>query len=65
MEKWTINKNVAPKKWTDFKRWYKAACNLPDVTAEEAFQSLGYKLPKKDVTDKPIEKKLKQVRSKP
>lgn len=39
---WSINKTVAPKKWTDFKRWYKAACNLPDVTAEEAYKSLGY-----------------------
>lgn len=45
--KWSINKKLAPKKWEDFKRWYKAACNLPDISAEEAYKSLGYKVPVK------------------
>ena len=58
--KWSINKNAAPNKWTDFKRWYKAACNLPDVTAEQAFESLGYKVPKKD-EDKRVKKEIEPI----
>jgi hypothetical protein len=58
MANWGINKSVAPKGWTDFKRWYPLACNLPNVSAEEAFKSLGYKLPTDD-DDKPVKKKLK------
>lgn len=55
---WSINKDVAPKTFKEFGKWYKLACHIPDVSVEEAFQSLGYKLPKKDVrTDTPTEKK--------
>ena len=44
---YSINKSAAPTEWLKFKRWYKAACNLP-LSAEEAFTSLGYKVPKND-----------------
>lgn len=42
---WSIDKNLAPKDFKKFKRWYKAACNFKDVSVEEAYKSLGYKLP--------------------
>lgn len=55
MQEWSINKAVAPEKWIDFKRWFKAACNLSNkgVTAEEAYKSLGYKVPQKNVRKNP------------
>ena len=43
----SINKKVAPSNWLKFRRWFKAACNLP-MSAEEAFNSLGYKVPVKN-----------------
>ena len=53
----SINKNLAPSDYKKFKRWYKTACSL-DMTADEAYKSLGYKLPKKDVReDSPVKKK--------
>lgn len=50
--KGTINKNIAPSDFKKFKRWFKTACSL-DVSPEEAFESLGYKVPKKDVRKNP------------
>ena len=52
-----INKDVAPKDWVKFKRWFKLpSLNIP-FTAEEAWvQLLGYKLPKDD-NRKPVKKK--------
>ena len=48
----SINKAAAPKDWGEFKRWYKAACSSLDLSAEDAYKSLGYKVPvkKKDVS---------------
>jgi hypothetical protein len=53
-----INKDVAPKDWVKFKRWFKLpSLNIP-FTAEEAWvQLLGRKLPKDD--SKRIKKKIK------
>ena len=55
MRRESINKAVAPKEWLKFKRWFKAACTSSQMTAEEAYKSLGYTLPKpkKDVSEHP------------
>lgn len=54
MGKVTINKVVAPKEWGKFKKWFKLLHNA-DTTAEDAYLSLGYKLPKpkEDVREHP------------
>ena len=56
---WTINKSIAPKTFKEFGKWYKSACHIPNVSVEEAWVSLGYKLPKKDVREDPPVKKEK------
>lgn len=56
---WTINKDIAPKTFKEFDKWYKLACHIPGVSSEEAFLSLGYKLPKKDVRETTPAKKKK------
>jgi len=42
METVHINKALAPKKWTEFKRWYKLACSSCSLSAEDAYKKLGY-----------------------
>ena len=44
---YSINGDVAPKKFSEFKKWFKAASNLP-ISAEEAWELLGRKVPKDD-----------------
>jgi hypothetical protein len=44
-----INEKLAPKKWSDFKKWHKLACHTDPLTAEERYVEIGGKLPAKDV----------------
>ncbi len=41
--------NLAPDNWTAFKRWHKAACPSDCLTAQERWEAMGNKLPKKNV----------------
>jgi len=47
MVRFEINKSVAPKDWDKFKAWFKK--NLPNFPAsvEDAYKSLGHKIPEK------------------
>jgi hypothetical protein len=54
----TINKVVAPADWMKFQVWYKLACTSSNLTAEEAYKSLGYKIPTTD-ENKRIKKAVK------
>ena len=43
--------NLAPKEWTKFKRWHKAACALDNLSAEQRWEKMGNSLPKKKKSD--------------
>jgi hypothetical protein len=55
---WTINKDIAPKTFKEFDKWYKLACHISGVSSEEAFKSIGGKVPK-DVRKTPPAKEKK------
>jgi len=48
--------DLAPKDWTKFKRWQKAACSLDNLSAEERWIELGNK-PYVSRKNKPVKEK--------
>jgi hypothetical protein len=44
MGSFSINTKFAPKKWSEFKRWHKAACPTDPLSAEERYKEMGYKI---------------------
>ena len=47
---YSVNPKAAPKEWTKFRRWHKAACTSDPMTATERFIDLGGVIPKKNVS---------------
>lgn len=44
---YSINWKIAPKKWAEFQKWHKRACNKDPLSAEERFKKEGGKMPVK------------------